>query len=57
MDDEAAWVDRLLLVMRYLDPQTSLKGLLRATRLQERRPSVYDRFLDACIAYNVRLLR
>ena len=53
VDEEAAWVDRLLLVMQYLDPQTSEKGLLRATRLQERRPGIYERFLDACVAYNV----
>lgn len=52
-DDEKAWVDRLLLVMQHLDPQTSMKGLLRATRLQERRPGIYERFLDACSEYNV----
>lgn len=39
--------------MQYLDPQTSMKGLLRAMRLQERRPTVYERFLDACVEYNV----
>ncbi|EST07987.1 Armadillo-type fold [Kalmanozyma brasiliensis GHG001] len=50
-EDEAAWTSRLLLVMKYLEPEAT-KGLLRLSNLIYSRPSLYDTFLECCEQYN-----
>nr|WJN24940.1 cohesin maintenance factor [Moesziomyces parantarcticus] len=50
-DDEAAWTNRLLLVMKYLEPEAT-KAMLRLTNLIIVRPALPDRFLDCCEQYN-----
>ncbi|EPQ30988.1 uncharacterized protein PFL1_01177 [Pseudozyma flocculosa PF-1] len=50
-DDEAAWANRLLLVMKFLDPE-AIKALFRLTNLIYQRPSVFDQFVACCEAYN-----
>lgn len=49
--DEVAWVNRLLLVIKYLEPEAT-KALLRLTNLIYPRPALPDRFLDCCEQYN-----
>ncbi|CBQ68347.1 related to PDS5-precocious dissociation of sister chromatids [Sporisorium reilianum SRZ2] len=50
-DDEAAWTHRLLLVMKYLEPEAT-KALLRISNLIFPRPALPDHFLDCCEQYN-----
>ncbi|MCO5606325.1 hypothetical protein L7F22_060512 [Adiantum nelumboides] len=50
-DDESAWVHRLLLVMKFLD-ERALKALGKTANLLVKKPSPFDAYLDACIAYN-----
>ncbi|TKY89877.1 hypothetical protein EX895_001174 [Sporisorium graminicola] len=50
-DDEAAWTNRLLLVMKYLEPEAT-KALLRISNLIFARPALPDHFLDCCEQYN-----
>ncbi len=50
-DDEAAWTNRLLLVMKYLEPDAT-KAMLRLSNLILVRPALLDRFLDCCEQYN-----
>lgn len=50
-EDEAVWVNRLLLVMKHLD-DSATKALQRLTGLVQTRPSPYDAVLDGCEAYN-----
>nr|WJN24945.1 cohesin maintenance factor [Sporisorium sorghi] len=50
-DDEAAWTNRLLLVMKYLEPEGT-KALLRISNLIIPRPALHDHFLDCCEQYN-----
>ncbi|CCF52151.1 hypothetical protein NDA11_006419 [Ustilago hordei] len=50
-EDEAAWTNRLLLVIKYLQPEAT-KALLRLSNLIYTRPSLPDRFLDCCQEYN-----
>ncbi|SPO28169.1 related to PDS5 - precocious dissociation of sister chromatids [Ustilago trichophora] len=50
-EDEAAWTQRLLLVMKYLEPEAT-KAMLRLSNLIFARPALWDRFLDCCEQYN-----
>ncbi|PWN48272.1 ARM repeat-containing protein [Violaceomyces palustris] len=50
-DDEVAWTNRLLLVVKFMEPD-ALKALLRLTNLILSKPSAYDAFVEACEAYN-----
>ncbi|KAJ1033876.1 hypothetical protein NDA16_000084 [Ustilago loliicola] len=50
-EDEAAWTNRLLLVMKYLEPEAT-KAMLRLSNLIFPRPALPDRFLDCCEQYN-----
>ncbi|CDU25263.1 related to PDS5-precocious dissociation of sister chromatids [Sporisorium scitamineum] len=50
-EDEAAWTNRLLLVMKYLEPEAT-KALLRISNLIFARPALPDHFLDCCEQYN-----
>nr|WJN24942.1 cohesin maintenance factor [Pseudozyma pruni] len=50
-DDEAAWTHRLLLVMKYLDPEGT-RALLRLSNLIYVRPILHDHYLDTCEQYN-----
>ena len=52
VDQEAIWVDRLLLIMRNLDVP-SRKLLFRFTKLQEKKPSMFSTYLDIAEKYNV----
>ena len=51
-EEEVAWTDRLLTVMRYLD-EKSVATLLAISNLKFQRPSVYDHYLQCCIDNNV----
>lgn len=55
-EEESYYVDRLLLVVHYLD-MPGRKALLRASRLYDKRPLVYETYLDICETYNVGLFR
>ncbi|EFP78251.2 uncharacterized protein PGTG_04207 [Puccinia graminis f. sp. tritici CRL 75-36-700-3] len=45
------WVDRLLNITKYLD-STSMMKLRKFSRIGVKRPTGFDRFLDACEVYN-----
>ncbi|KAI0037137.1 cohesin-associated protein Pds5 [Vararia minispora EC-137] len=49
--DEEAWTDRLLTVMRYLE-ERSVSLLIGMTSIKQRRPTIFERFVDACVANN-----
>ncbi|KAI0646530.1 armadillo-type protein [Trametes meyenii] len=49
--DEVAWTDRLLLTMRYLD-EVSINTLYSFSNLKGSRPTLYEKFLNACLEYN-----
>ncbi|TBU45152.1 armadillo-type protein [Dichomitus squalens] len=49
--DEVAWTDRLLLTMRYLD-EAAFGILSGLTNLKVVRPTIYEKFVTACIEYN-----
>ncbi|KAG5641986.1 hypothetical protein DXG03_003815 [Asterophora parasitica] len=49
--DEVAWTDRLLHTMKYLEEKAT-NAMLLLTGLKQIRPTVYDHFLDACMANN-----
>ncbi|OAW00054.1 hypothetical protein PTTG_07380 [Puccinia triticina 1-1 BBBD Race 1] len=49
--EQDRWVDRLLNVTKYLD-STSMMKLRKFSRIGVKRPTGFDRFLDACEAYN-----
>ncbi|KAI0634818.1 armadillo-type protein [Trametes polyzona] len=49
--DEVAWTDRLLLTMRYLD-EVAINTLYNFSNLKGSRPTVYEKFVDACVEYN-----
>lgn len=50
-EDEGAWTNRLLLVMKYLEPEAT-KAMLRLSNLIFVRPALPDHFLDCCEQYN-----
>lgn len=50
-EDEAAFTNRLLLVMKYLEPEAT-RGLFRLSNLIYTRPALPDRFIDCCEEYN-----
>ncbi|CAK5272282.1 unnamed protein product [Mycena citricolor] len=50
--DEAAWTDRLLTVMASLDEEQSVASLLSFSTLQRARPTIFDLFVESCIANN-----
>lgn len=53
LEEESAWVDRFLNVLGSL----SEKGkaiLWRISRISDRRPSIWSKYLEACIKFNVR---
>ncbi|TFK49359.1 hypothetical protein OE88DRAFT_1646400 [Heliocybe sulcata] len=49
--DESAWVERLLTTMRYLDA-SAVGVLLSVSGLKIAHPSLYDRYVQACVEYN-----
>ncbi|KAI0790526.1 armadillo-type protein [Abortiporus biennis] len=49
--DEVAWTDRLLFIMKSLD-ELAISILLGLSGIKSARPSVYERYLQACIANN-----
>ncbi|OSD08806.1 hypothetical protein PYCCODRAFT_1380708 [Trametes coccinea BRFM310] len=49
--DEVAWTDRLLLTMRYLD-EVSVNTLYSFSNLKGSRPTLYEKFVTACVEYN-----
>ncbi|KAN0065934.1 Sister chromatid cohesion protein pds5 [Thecaphora frezii] len=51
LEDEASWTNRLLLVMKFLDPE-AIKALFRLTNLIFQRPCVFDHFVSCCEEYN-----
>ncbi|KAJ7755342.1 armadillo-type protein [Mycena maculata] len=50
--DEVAWTDRLLTVMAFLDDDHSANILLSISTLQRARPTIFDHFVESCIANN-----
>nr|WJN24946.1 cohesin maintenance factor [Tranzscheliella williamsii] len=50
-EDEGAWMNRLLLVMKFMEAEAT-KAMLRLTNLIFTRPSIFDHFLDSCEQYN-----
>ncbi|KAJ7096724.1 armadillo-type protein [Mycena belliarum] len=50
--DEVAWTDRLLTVMAYLDDDHAVNTLISMSSLQRVRPTIFDHFVDACVANN-----
>ncbi|KAG8890975.1 hypothetical protein FRB98_002995 [Tulasnella sp. 332] len=50
-DDEGAWTDRLLVVVRDLD-ERGVQALLSISNLTTSRPSAYDRYLECCVKNN-----
>ncbi|KAH8116096.1 armadillo-type protein [Phellopilus nigrolimitatus] len=50
-DDEVAWTDRLLTVMRFLD-EKGIATLLNISTLKLQRPSHFERYLQYCIDNN-----
>ncbi|KAI0371302.1 hypothetical protein BV20DRAFT_1120710 [Pilatotrama ljubarskyi] len=49
--DEVSWTDRLLLTMRYLD-EVSINTLYSFSNLKGSRPTLYEKFVNACLDYN-----
>ncbi|KAJ7057785.1 armadillo-type protein [Mycena amicta] len=50
--DEVAWTDRLLTVMAYLDDDIAVNALLTFSGVQRARPTIFDHFVESCIANN-----
>ncbi|KII91267.1 hypothetical protein PLICRDRAFT_105332 [Plicaturopsis crispa FD-325 SS-3] len=50
--DEAAWADRLLSVMRYLDDKAIKSLLSNLSGVRNKRPTLYDRYVQCCIQNN-----
>ncbi|KZV96910.1 ARM repeat-containing protein [Exidia glandulosa HHB12029] len=50
-EDEAAWTERLLLVMRFMDDDAATT-LVAISNVKLARPSMYDRFVDCCVEFN-----
>ncbi|KAG0146246.1 hypothetical protein CROQUDRAFT_107255 [Cronartium quercuum f. sp. fusiforme G11] len=51
ISDENSWVDRLITISKYLNT-SDLKKLKRVTRIMNKRPTIFSRFLDSCETYN-----
>ncbi|GBE89081.1 armadillo-type protein [Sparassis latifolia] len=49
--DEAAWTDRLLFTMRFLD-ETAINALLSFSALKVTRPTGFEKFLQCCVENN-----
>ncbi|KAJ6484326.1 armadillo-type protein [Mycena vitilis] len=50
--DEVAWTDRLLTIMAFLDDEHAFNALLNITLLQRARPTIFEHYIEACIANN-----
>ncbi|KAF7350447.1 Sister chromatid cohesion protein pds5 [Mycena venus] len=50
--DEAAWTDRLLTIMAYLDDEQAFNMLFKLSAVQRARPTIFDHFVESCIANN-----
>ncbi|KAF7349279.1 Sister chromatid cohesion protein pds5 [Mycena sanguinolenta] len=50
--DEAAWTDRLLTVMAFLDDEHAVNTLLTFSALKRSRPTIFEHFVESCIANN-----
>ncbi|PWY99706.1 ARM repeat-containing protein [Testicularia cyperi] len=50
-DEAAAWTNRLLVVMKYMEPEAT-KAMFRLTNLIYARPFILDHFIDCCEQYN-----
>ncbi|KAI5121999.1 hypothetical protein M0805_001831 [Coniferiporia weirii] len=50
-DDEVAWTDRLLVVMRHLD-EKGIATLFGISALKLQRPSPFERYLQCCVENN-----
>ncbi|QRW23437.1 sister chromatid cohesion protein [Rhizoctonia solani] len=51
-EDVVSWTERLLLVMKYLNPG-HITSLLALANLKSPRPSVFERFIQCCVDFNV----
>ncbi|KAF8675027.1 Cohesin-associated protein pds5 [Rhizoctonia solani] len=51
-EDVVSWTERLLLVMKYLNPG-HVTSLLALANLKSPRPSVFERFIQCCVDFNV----
>ncbi|KAJ7207075.1 armadillo-type protein [Mycena pura] len=50
--DEAAWTDRLLTIMAFLDDEHAVNSLLSISGLQRSRPTIFEHFVESCMANN-----
>ncbi|CAE6505628.1 unnamed protein product [Rhizoctonia solani] len=50
-EDVVPWTERLLLVMKYLNPG-HVTSLLALANLKSPRPSVFERFIQCCVDFN-----
>ncbi|CAE6457598.1 unnamed protein product [Rhizoctonia solani] len=50
-EDVVPWTERLLLVMKYLNPG-HVTGLLALANLKSPHPSVFERFIQCCVDFN-----
>ncbi|GAB1522287.1 Sister chromatid cohesion protein pds5 [Rhizoctonia solani] len=50
-EDVVSWTERLLLVMKYLNPG-HVTSLLALANLKSPRPSVFERFIQCCVDFN-----
>ncbi|KAF8189855.1 cohesin-associated protein Pds5 [Mycena galopus ATCC 62051] len=50
--DEGAWTDRLLTVMAFLNEEQSFNTLLTFSALKRSRPTIFEHFIESCIANN-----
>ncbi|KAJ7039761.1 armadillo-type protein [Mycena alexandri] len=50
--DEVAWTERLLIIMASLDDEQAFNTLLAFSALQRARPTIFEHFVESCIANN-----
>ncbi|CAE6417041.1 unnamed protein product [Rhizoctonia solani] len=50
-EDVVPWTERLLLIMKYLNP-SHVTSLLALANLKSARPSVFERFIQCCVDFN-----
>jgi sister-chromatid-cohesion protein PDS5 len=51
-EDEVAWTERLLLIMRSIDSEEATRALIALSNVRATRPTPLERFIDCCVAYN-----
>ena len=51
-EDEIAWTERLLLVMRGIESDEAVRNLLALANLKPNSTLPLERFIDCCVAYN-----